>query len=1676
MRKITFLLTLISFLAWSWQGNAQLSENFDGANFPPTDWTLTTGAGDFDQSSETADHTTGAANFARYDCYSISGTTPAYLTTPRLVVSATDKTFSFWVNYYLIDGAFGNTASLFVEASSDGGSTWISDGVNYISGKAGTGWFQTTFDLTAFAGTDFTGNNTFVRFKAISDWGSYNIAVDDVAGPAIFVPACPAPTNLTTTNITETTADFDWTENGTATNWTVEYKKGADFTPGTGAQDQIANVAVHPYGFAGFTPNTTYYWYVRADCGGGSTSTWAGPYTFTTLPSPHPFPLTEDFESGFNYFDNVAANDVDFMDETTLFHGGAHSVHNAYTSSNTNILVETGMLDLSGTTAAQLDFWHIAKTEGGYDKCFVEISTDGGATYTALPSTTYQGTATDYAAKGYFHEDSYATWGTGAQTPDNTWWKKETFLLASYNVANVRFRFRLTSDSGINRDGWYIDDIHVFEPSCTAPTNLTVTNKVADAADLGWTDNNTTPPNNGWEYEIVDVTAGGTVTSSGTTTTTNPVHVTGLIVDNDYKFLVRALCDAGNTSDWSTEYAWTQTEVPGCASNPTPVDGATNVPQGTITFSWDAPTSGGTATSYDLYAGATNALEYGLIGNYTNPTADLNINGFNTTLYWQIVPKNAGGDAVAGCPIWSFTTTGPQTDSCAGYTNEPLVAIPDNDPTGVTDTITVTGTAPNVLDDLQVIVYADHTFLGDLEVTLTSPTGTSVVLFANSCGANDTMDIIFDDAGATLACGTPTSGTYKPASPLSAFYAETFDGDWTIKIVDSAGGDTGTLNKWCLVPTLISCPKPINLITTNETKIGADLAWQETGGATVWDVEIVPSGTNPTGTPTNDNVSNPFTWTGGALDTTYDFYVRADCSGDNSDVSVWSGSYTFTTLPSCPDPGDTEAINITTNGADIQWADLNNSNWDIYIAVAGGTAPNAATTPTVDDQVSHPYTWSAGNPSTNYEVWVRADCGGDNTSDLSAWVGPALFATKPLNDDCTNANLLTVGQAFADNAIVTTNVGSTASGETPTPSCSNFGGGQDVWYAVIVPTSGHVIVETDVDGTSSLSDTAMTLYSGDCGSLVEENCNDDGGNGLFSKIEYFGVPDSIIYVRVFEYGNNTFDTFQISAYDTYCTGGTATWSNGAWVGGILPDSTKKVVIDDALDTSVDGTFNACSLEITQNGILNIDTGDNVEVGNGILNNGGIIVTTSGSLTQLSDNAINAGDPLGYEVDVKTTTLQDTDRFTYLGSPSATESTNNVFSWASQVWDFNQATQFWNYLGTGTSANTVMQPAKGYAVRAGAGAVGGSVTMNYSGVFNNGVFTQPLVLDVGTHEPTVPDGDDDATLVANPYPSGLDLTSAGGLINNNTVNNVLIWTHDSALDTSQTTGFAGDDYIVCSTGGCTNAPTGGSHNGTVAPGQGFFVNATAAGTLTINNSMRTGTYNNLVRNPSNDEKIWINTGNSLGYNSNILLEFTNNGTLGFDEKIDAKKPLSTTFGLSFYAVSNDQKLAIEDKGIFDDDITIPVGLIVNDPNIHDLTFNIANAENFDDINVYLIDHVLNVTHDLKQANYTINDLSEGEYDTRFEILFSRSALNVEDTNISNNSLIVSNDNANQFKVSIKGATIKNFKAFDALGKLVIDMQPDSNSFFVPNNLKEGTVLFIKATLQNGTVLTKKFVKL
>lgn len=109
----------------------------------------------------------------------------------------------------------------------------------------------------------------------------------------------------------------------------------------------------------------------------------------------------------------------------------------------------------------------------------------------------------------------------------------------------------------------------------------------------------------------------------------------------------------------------------------------------------------------------------------------------------------------------------------------PGTSIPDNDAVGIERTLTATG--PGNIAALEVHVDITHTYIGDLEVTLVSPTGHQAPLHVRTGGGTDNL------------IGTWSSATL-PA--LQAMAGQPLAGAWRLRVADRDRIDLGKLNRW----------------------------------------------------------------------------------------------------------------------------------------------------------------------------------------------------------------------------------------------------------------------------------------------------------------------------------------------------------------------------------------------------------------------------------------------------------------------------------------------------------------------------------------------------------------------------------------------------------------------------------------------------------------------------------------------------------------------------------------------------------------------------------------------------------------------------------------------------------------------------------------------------------------
>lgn len=160
-----------------------------------------------------------------------------------------------------------------------------------------------------------------------------------------------------------------------------------------------------------------------------------------------------------------------------------------------------------------------------------------------------------------------------------------------------------------------------------------------------------------------------------------------------------------------------------------------------------------------------------------------------------------------------------------------------------------------------------------------------------------------------------------------------------------------------------------------------------------------------------------------------------------------------------------------------------------------------------------------------------------NNQDTSCvLVSPFLTQSScpPNNDECSGAINLIPGGTFEQNEITSANFGALAS-SVPNPGCTGsvF---LDVWYKVIVPSSGNITIETKQE-PGGLNDTGLAVYSGNCSGLNLLQCdNDSGSDPLHAKVVLTDrTPGEEIFIRVWDFGGNDFSLFRISAYDATLT-------------------------------------------------------------------------------------------------------------------------------------------------------------------------------------------------------------------------------------------------------------------------------------------------------------------------------------------------------------------------------------------------------------------------------------------------------------------------------------------------------------------------------------------------------------
>ena len=436
--------------------------------------------------------------------------------------------------------------------STDGGATWTDSGWGYSSG--GFLWISNTGQTVFLSLSGYTGQTIRIAFYGESSVSNGN---NDLHIDNVFVGethSCLPPSLFHANNVTTSSANLSWTENGTATSWTLEYGP-APLIPGTGTISTISNNPT--FSLSNLQDNTTYTVLLTSNCSNTNHSdTLRG--SFTTLLAPVALPYSTDFSetSDRNWLirnrnctnrwtmGNLNGSSALYITNDPVTQPAQYSVNSP------SVVSAMKKLSVGATRDFVISFDINVGGEGTND--FVKL-------FFAPSNFEYPAAAAidnvEYATAGYNdhacdfspylgltseQNHSYKFNRTNGNTVHvdiityNPYWN----LATNSSVGNLVFVWR-NNDYGGVQPGAIISNLSVTSYPCSYPWGLSVNNITQNSAVVSCGDIGT---QNAWiiEYKEVYDTVWTVIPVTNTMSTT----LTGLTPSTSYDIRIR--CDCGN--------------------------------------------------------------------------------------------------------------------------------------------------------------------------------------------------------------------------------------------------------------------------------------------------------------------------------------------------------------------------------------------------------------------------------------------------------------------------------------------------------------------------------------------------------------------------------------------------------------------------------------------------------------------------------------------------------------------------------------------------------------------------------------------------------------------------------------------------------------------------------------------------------------------------------------------------------------------------------------------------------------------------------------------------------------------------------------------------------------------------------------------------------------------------
>ena len=337
----------------------------------------------------------------------------------------------------------------------------------------------------------------------------------------------------------------------------------------------------------------------------------------------------------------------------------------------------------------------------------------------------------------------------------------------------------------------------------------------------------------------------------------------GILPANDYRFEV--IATNGNETEVRNVYLKTYKSTFSNIVQNSPANGALGLDTAN-TLSWNLD-----ANSEEYIVEVATDPNFGTIVRTATVTTNQYVAGGltrGTVYYWRVRGKNRCATATTAA-LSSFQVG---RLSCNTTTQNNAVNIISEGT--ATSTLTING-GPNAIGDVNVRVAYNHTWMGDVALTLVSPQGTRVDLIKeNTCNDQSSFNIKFDDDSGTINCDTANGGTlvsFRPEEPLSAFIGQNANGDWRLEIKDNGFANSGTVTSWDLElcesanyanpPSFVNNGMNVSVNTSYAVKVGDIEATtnSETAAQQVYTLVSLPTKGNLRLNATNLSIGAQFT-------------------------------------------------------------------------------------------------------------------------------------------------------------------------------------------------------------------------------------------------------------------------------------------------------------------------------------------------------------------------------------------------------------------------------------------------------------------------------------------------------------------------------------------------------------------------------------------------------------------------------------------------------------------------------------------------------------------------------------------------------------------------------------------------------------------------------------------------